>query len=341
MRTKIIPDTNYSETMQNVILPYVEQMRLGTEKYFERVPEQKIRYERFHTDQPDENGKSKGEVVLFHGYTEGITKFYECIYYFLKEGYDVSMMEHRGHGRSYKMIKDRFKVLLPSENDMLEDMHYFVTEIVRGKDDAGAARKPLYLYGHSMGGGLGARFIEEWPDLFDRAVLSSPMLELNGGNTPKWLTALIARVVIAAGKGEQLIPGAVPFDPENKEGDFENSCASSRERYAWYQKYQLSHPDYQTSATTWITALTFYRITKDAAAAAKLAAVKHPVMIFQADDDSMVSDGGQNRFVSQIPAGLGSLKRIPGSRHEIYRSTSDVLEKYWPAVFDFLEGKEE
>lgn len=339
MITKIIPDSHYAETMQEVVLPYVERMRIGTEKFFERVPGQRIRYERFHTDQLDENGGAKGEVVVFHGYTEGITKFYECLYYFLKEGYDVSMMEHRGHGRSYRMIKDRFKVLLPSQKDLLEDMHYFVTEIVQKDTEQNTAgRKPLFLYAHSMGGGLGARLIEEWPDLFDRAILTSPMLELNGGNMPKWLTALIARIVIAAGKGEELIPGAVPFDPENKEGDFDHSCASSRERYAWYQKYQLSHPDYQTSATTWITALTFYKITRDAVAAAKCAAVKHPVMIFQADDDTMVNDGGQKLFISRVPGGMGKLMRIPGSRHEIYRSTSDVLEKYWPAVFDFLEG---
>ena len=70
-------------------------------------------------------------------------------------------------------------------------------------------------------------------------------------------------------------------------------------------------------------------------AAAKLAAVKHPVMIFQADDDSMVSDGGQNRFVSQIPAGLGCLKRIPGSRHEIYRSNDEVLFPWWHEILEF------
>ena len=340
MKTAIIPDAEYSESMQNVILPYVERMRLGGEAFFERVPGQPIRYERFRTDQTDENGRSKGEVVLFHGYTEGITKFYECIYYFLKEGYDVSMMEHRGHGRSYRMISDRFKVLLPSEKDMLEDMHYFVTEIV-GKDaGSGQGRKALYLYGHSMGGGLGARFIEEWPEVFDRAILTSPMLALNNGNTPKWLMVLAAKIIIAAGKGEQLIPGSVPFNPEDKEGDYDGSSATSRERYAWYHSFQLSHPDYQTSATTWITALTFFRITKAVTAASKCAAVKCPVMLFQAEDDNMVGADGQERFMARIPAGLGRMKKIPGSRHEIYRSSSDVLEKYWPAVFDFLEGKE-
>ncbi len=349
MKTPIFPDENYSASVKEVILPYLDSVRKGPEGFFERAPGERIRYERFRTDQQP----AKGEVVVFHGYTEGITKFYECLYYFLKEGYDVSMMEHRGHGRSYKLTQDRFKVVLPSERDMMDDMHYFVTEIVLkdvvpgvqgGKGSSGAsaghAGKPLFLYGHSMGGGLGARFIEEWPDIFDRAILTSPMLELNGGHVPKRLTALVASRVIAHGRGEGLIPGAVPFNPDDPDGDFANSCATSRDRYAWYQQYQLDNPDYQTSATTWITALTFYSITKDATTPIKCAAVKHPVLVFQADSDNMVEDGGQQRFIQRIPEGLGTLVRIPGSKHEIFRSTTDVLEKYWPIVFDFLEGKE-
>ena len=32
-----------------------------------------------------------------------------------------------------------------------------------------------------MGGAIGAKFLEDYPEYFDRAVLSSPMLEINTG----------------------------------------------------------------------------------------------------------------------------------------------------------------
>ena len=49
-----------------------------------------------------------------------------------------------------------------------------VRDIVRNENPG----KKMVLYAHSMGGAIGALVLEQYPELFDCAVLTSPMLKM-------------------------------------------------------------------------------------------------------------------------------------------------------------------
>ena len=82
-------------------------------------------------------------------------------------GYSVYMNEHRGHGYSDGKTSDCGMVTINDFNTYVYDLHKFVEEVVHIKEKGNS----LYLYAHSMGGGIAAMYLEKYPADFCKAVL--------------------------------------------------------------------------------------------------------------------------------------------------------------------------
>ena len=320
---QLIKEEGYEKTMHDQVLPAL--MKRRTSGDFERIAGQKIHYRTYAADNP------RADLVLVHGFTEGIDKFNEVVYYFLQEGFNVWQIQQRGHGKSYRLVKDPSLVHLDSYHDLLEDLHFFVSEIVdRTRTDPSL---PTYYFGHSMGGGVGAAYLETWPDDFQKAILSSPMLELDSGNIPVWVASVFAHLMIGLGKGTNYMPGSTPF---SKTPDFENSCSNCQARFDYWFRQACEHEEYQTNGSSISTALEFLRLTKYATNAKNCKNVKADVLLVQAGKDHMVKPGGQETFIRQI-GDRGRLLRIETAKHEIYMCVNSDQEKYWDEVMGFLK----
>jgi len=70
-------------------------------------------------------------------------------------------------------------------------------------------------------------FLEEYPDDFRAAALSSPMIRINSGNTPAWQVKALSVLSVLLGWQMRTLPGSREFSGED---DFENSCSVSRSR---------------------------------------------------------------------------------------------------------------
>ena len=245
---QIISSEAYNATMNSLVLPFLKQARQSG--IFERVSGQPLYYEYYHAMAP------KGTLVLVHGFTEGIAKFREMVYYFLRSGLDVWQLQQREHGKSYRSTSDPFLVYIEDYNDLVEDLHSFIVDVV--KNDPDSAGLPLYLMGHSMGGGVSACLLSRYPDLAVKAVLTSPMLEMNSGNIPVWAAKIFAKTMILLGKGRNYMPGSTAYSPDD---DFEHACATSPERYTWWLEQTRIHKEYQMSACAISTALQFLLLT--------------------------------------------------------------------------------
>ena len=320
---QLIREEDYDKSMTGKVLPYLEIRR--TSGTFERVPGETIYYERFLADAP------RGLVVLVHGFTECIEKFYETIYYFLNSGFQVWAIQQRGHGKSFRMVSDPSLVLIKDYKNLIRDLHWFVHRVVN--KDKNAASLPRILFGHSMGGGVGGFYLEVYPDDFQKAVLSSPMMEINSGSTPAWAAALFARLMKGLAKDSDYLPGAGPFTAI---ADLAASCTSCRARYENWFRIQCSDTRYQTCAPAIRTAYEFLRLTKAVTNPANTARIKAKVLLLSAGRDNMVSPGGQERFLRQIGS-LGRQVFFPDAKHEIYLEKNEVLARYWDAILSFLE----
>lgn len=166
----IITEEKYNEELTRCVLPFI---RLNFEDgYMKSADGTRIHYGYVTTP------VAKAAIVISHGFTECMPKYYEMIYYFAKAGYSVYMVEHRGHGFSERSVSDMSMVTVNSFDDYVSDLDMFIREIVMKRE----GRRPLYLYGHSMGGAIAALYLEKHPEVFTKAVLSSPMIEMLYGN---------------------------------------------------------------------------------------------------------------------------------------------------------------
>ena len=151
MQTPILQESNYKEEMQTIVEPYL--VSIGTEFYLERHAGQKIHCMHYVPENPH------AVVMLSHGFIENAEKYKEIAYYFAKEGFSVYLPEHCGHGFSYRLTEDESLVHLDSFERYVEDF-IFVTK--KAKEDNPGMK--IYLYGHSMGGGIAAAVAARAPE---------------------------------------------------------------------------------------------------------------------------------------------------------------------------------
>ena len=79
-----------------------------------------------------ENPSPKGIIVMLHGFCGFFGKYHEVMYNFYEHGYSVYFMEHRGHGLSYRPVKDPSMVDITSFDEYVEDVKCFIN--VGGND---------------------------------------------------------------------------------------------------------------------------------------------------------------------------------------------------------------
>lgn len=317
----ILPEENYAGTMESTVLPCLAKRK--TERYCERETGKPIFYIRCLADRP------QGVVILSHGYTETVEKYLEIIYYFLCGGYHVFMPEHCGHGRSYRICGDKTDLSLVHVDDYkryVDDL-LFVSRIAAQE----FPELPLHLYGHSMGGGIAAAAAAQAPELFVRLILSSPMIRPCSASIPWPAACLIAKTFCMAGRKEQYIAGRRPYDGTEQ---FADSASLSESRFEYYQKKRDEEPLFQMNAASygwlWETARLNRYLQRKA-----WRQITCPVRVFQAEHETYVSKKEQDRFVKKIDRrknGNARLIRVKGSKHEIFNSGPEILERYWGKI---------
>lgn len=318
-----IPDEGYAAFMDETVQPALAAIRQSG--FFERVTGQPIYWEHY----PREN--ALGTVVICHGYAESAEKFREMAYYFLQAGLQVYALDHRGHGQSYRYSDDYSLTHVERFADYVDDFNAFVTQVVL----AGGAPRPLLLYGHSMGGAIGARMLEAYPGIFDRAVLNAPMIQVNPGKYPTFVGRLVADYKIMTGHSRDYLFLHRPFDPKAK---FEHSCCTSKARYDYYLNRQIQTPYLQNSAATYRWTKESIKITRVILNRKNCSRVTIPVLVFQAQRDDLVLPRAQEIFVARIAR--GRLVHIRDAKHEIYRSPEPILTPYVRQVLKFLLNQE-
>jgi lysophospholipase len=195
---------------------------------------------------------------------------------------------------------------------------------------------PVFLYGHSMGGGLAAAEAAQEPELFTKVVLSSPMIRPATGNILWPVAKQIAFGACQQGKGAEYVVGQHPY--EGRE-NFENSSSTCKVRFEYYQDKKEKEPLFQTNGASYSWLYQAGRLNRYLQRKA-WKQIQAPVLIFQSAEDHLVSKPEQVRFVVKLARrGLtsGTMIIVPGTKHEIYGSGSRILRGYWKRIFAFLE----
>lgn len=138
-------------------------------------------------------GPVKAKLVLVHGYSEHINCYNEFFPKLAAQGINVFSWDQRGWGRS---------ALKPSERGMTGDTDRVLADIaafVRDRLTAEPARVPLFVLGHSMGGGEICTLMGDprYTDLVSQVrgwALECPFIGFTPGAEPSFLKVFFGRL---------------------------------------------------------------------------------------------------------------------------------------------------
>ena len=278
------------------------------------------------------SGVFRGVVVISHGFTEFARKYSEMAWYFLLAGYSVCILEHRGHGHSVHDVSNPSLV-------WIDDWRRYVSDFAAFADTVGreyACGEPLNLYCHSMGGGIGAAVMEHYPSLFDKAVLSAPMIAPVVG-MPTWIARIATGALCGLGFGKARVFGHTDFSPEL---DLDEHKGASEARVRWFHKQRVDDVACQTNAATFEWAHQAMALSRAILKPDMCGAIETPMLLFQAGRDIWVLNGPQDDFVERVREGGGSIEKIRygKSLHEIFSMPNTVVGPYVNKILDFLSA---
>ena len=314
-----ISENNYTEDMKNIVEPYINsRMESG---YVDGDEGALLYYEKYKVED------AKGNIVLCHGYTESLERYRELIYYFMKNGYNVFGVEHRGHGRSGTLgIADKTQLNVDNFNQYVTDFKIFMDGVVIPNNEG----KKVLLFAHSMGGAIGTKFLEDYPGYFNGAILNAPMLEVHTGNIPKFLADIIVSFQVAIGNGGKYVLGKGPYTSEY---NAEKIGTSSINRYEYSHDITASNEELQRGGASYNWTNEAFKVTKEITKKENASKVEIPALLFQAGQDTYVKPGGQNNFAEG--AKNCEIIKIDNSRHEIYLEKDEIQKPYLKQVLDF------
>lgn len=316
-----IREEEYDNALANKVIPYVSEYE--ADGYIIGEKGIKLYYKKF------VNKSACKTIVICHGLGENLNRYYEMIYYCLKMGYSVYAMEHRGHVRSGRLGSDDGMVSIDRFKNYYVDMKSFLDRIVipeQGKDN-------LFLFAHSMGGGISARFLESYSGYFKGVVLSSPMLGINSGSIPTVLAKLLAHGGALTPWKHHYVIGHKPYHDTYNFAKANTNC-EVRFRMLWRLKKE--NPVMQMGGASYQWVSQSYYETARALRKRNIAKVDIPVLLFQAGKDTMVKADAQERFAKY--AKNCKMVRFPDAKHTLYLGEDAVLKEYYEKMFSFFDG---
>jgi lysophospholipase len=315
------PENEYNTMIDTVI---AEWLPCVSNNFMESYDGMKINYYHAIPDNP------QGMILFIHGFGEFYAKYHELSYLFYQAGYAFVFPELRGHGLSGREVEDPDIVHVDSYNKYVKDIHQLCDNILTPM--AKRLSAPIYVFAHSMGGAITCLYLEKYPDYFQKAVLSVPMLKIKK-KTSDAASLLALTFLKLLGKNKQLAPTQTPFD-ENP--NFEESNCLSRARYFYIFNKRLEFKEYRTQAgsTGWLYASikAIKQLQKNTDK------IKTPILLFQAGIDPLVDETGQNEFIRKVSQHNEiQVKKFKNAKHELYSDTHETISEYLHMTLEFLE----
>ncbi|MEM0552404.1 MULTISPECIES: alpha/beta fold hydrolase [Aeromonas] len=268
-------------------------------------------------------------ILIVNGRVESYLKYQELAWDLWRQGYSLYLIDHRGQGMSGRMLSDHDKGYVDQFDDYVVDMKQFHDQIIMADKPA-----KLFLLAHSMGGAISARYLERWPDDIRAAVLSSPMLGINLGGLPKWLAKGLATTIGTVGGWFGEPPYGPGQGPYQDHGFADNELTHSHSRYQAFRQIYEQHPQIKLGGATahWI----YQGITGADAAIADAGAIKTPLLLLQAGNDSVVDNVAQDVFCTKANCEGSKPLRIEGAWHELFIESDDKRQPALTAMLDFF-----
>jgi len=232
--------------------------------------------------------ESKGTVILIHGLGEHCQRYQALANYLNEAGYSLSSMDLpcHGHSEGTRGHVDSF--------DIFHDATLGLYNRVKQTN----ADTPLFILGHSMGGLIVTRFLQDHQDKFQGALLSGAAIK-SPQEPPSWQVSLITGI-------SKLWPklGALQLD----------ASGISRDP-AVVEKY-MADPLVDKSKLSAKFLVEMFKTMSDAKQDANK--ITLPILIMHGSKDPMTDPSGSRFLYDNVSSGDKTLNIYDGLMHEIF-----------------------
>ena len=113
-------------------------------------------------------GDVKAVLLVVHGLGEHCGRYMNVVNHFVPLGYAVYGFDHIGHGKS-----EGTREFVESFDDFTDTLAIFYKMVAEWQ-----ANKPLFLFGHSMGGTIATYYLLDHQAEFKGAIISAPLVKV-------------------------------------------------------------------------------------------------------------------------------------------------------------------
>jgi alpha-beta hydrolase superfamily lysophospholipase len=251
----------------------------------------------------DAAGTPKAVILLIHGLGEYAGRYSSWAEMFNEKGITVRAFDLPGHGRS-----EGRRGVIPS----IEKVYETITLILSGLS-AEYPGVPLFLYGHSLGGGIVLNYLVRQSPAVTGAIVTSPWIYLS--DTPAKSKVLLAKLM------KKLMPGLTQSSGLKTEYLSREPDVAGR-----YSDDPLVHD---------MISVGLYSDVTDAGAetVSRAAEITVPLLLAHGRDDMLTSPAGSVRVAELAPK--ATLKLWDGGYHELH---NDILrEDHFDFIIEWLE----
>jgi len=243
---------------------------------------------------PPAPGPGSGALVLItHGFGEHSARYWHVRDALLAHGFAVATYDLRGHGRSTGRRGDA-----PAFGAFLDDLARVLEHARRHPALPEGAAGRVFLFGHSMGGLITLRFLEENRACVDGAVVASPWIRL--AFEPAWWKRGVARLARYICPGLRMVTG---LDPTRLSHD---------------EAFLAAMPDLHLSHHTLSVRLYDQIIRASAEARRRAGAISPPLLLLHGQQDPVTSWRATAALFETVPGPDKILKLYPDTLHETH-----------------------
>jgi alpha-beta hydrolase superfamily lysophospholipase len=233
-----------------------------------------------------------GAIAMIHGFGEHAGRYLPLHRAFNAAGFAVAAADLRGFGHS------------PGPRGHIERWDDYRRDAAAIVAQAAllASDRPVFLFGHSMGGLIVLDYALQHPEGLAGVVASAPALIPGGARKPLLEIAarLLSRLVPRAGTRLGLDPAGISSQPEEVAAYLADPLVSDRTTMRWGAE--------------------ILRIMPDTLAQAGRFAL--PLLLLQGSDDPINAPAGTRAFHATCGHPDCTLKFYPGNRHEVHHDIS-------------------
>lgn len=246
---------------------------------------------------------AKAVICLVHGYGEHINRYNHLAAYFNQKGIAVLGYDQRGHGNS-----EGKRGHSPSYEHLMEDVAQLLIEA-----ETAYPNTPVFLYGHSMGGGLVLNYcIRRHPNI-QGLISSAPWIRL--GFDPPVIKVVLGRLL------RNVLPGL-----QQPSGLDPRLVSSSPEVVELYKKDPLVHDRVTLAAGADFLDFGLFLDKYEGD-------FPVPLLLMHGDADKVTSFPASKSFSQRVQGDI-AFKRWEGMYHEIHNEPGQ--QEVFDYTFDWL-----